>query len=90
MQSSQKNLLQFQLALRLKKKGRKIYYTLQFIDSLKFLSAPLDKFVENSKLGCDDTSENFPILKIYCPKRYSLLLRKGVYPYEYFTDYKKS
>ena len=64
----------------IEKKGRKIYYTLRFIDSLNFLSATLDKLVENSKLGCDDPSENFPILKKYCPKRYPLLLRKGVYP----------
>ena len=70
-------------------KGRGIYYTSRFTDSLKFLSAPLDKLVENSELGCNDPSENFPILKKYYPKKYSLLLRKGVYPYEYFTDFSK-
>ena len=45
---------------------RSIYYTLQFIDSLK-LSAPSDKLVENSKLVCDDPSENFSILKEILP-----------------------
>ena len=49
----------------------------------------MDKLVENCKLGCDDPSENFPILKKYSPNRYSLLLRKGVYSYEYFTDFSK-
>ena len=74
-----------------KKNGkiRNRYYTLRFIDSLKFLSAPLDKLVECSKSGCTNPSENFPILKKYFPNNYELLLRKGVYPYEYFTDYKK-
>ena len=63
-------------------KIRYSYYTLRFIDSLKFLSASLDRLVESSKSGCADKSENFPILKNYFPKRYSLLLRKGVYTYE--------
>ena len=69
-------------------KGRSIYYTIRFIDSLKFLSAPLDALVENSKLGCSNPSENFPILKYY-PKKYPLSLRKRVYPYEYFIDFSK-
>ena len=73
----------------LRYKGKSIYYILRFIDSLKFLSAPLDKLVENSKLGCNDPSENFPILKKCYSKKYLLLLRKGVYPYEYFTDFSK-
>ena len=50
------------------KDGRSIY-TLRFIDSLKFLSAPLDKLVENSKLGCNDPSENFPVLTKCYPKK---------------------
>ena len=76
---------------KVKKDGKIRYYynTLRFIDSLKFLSAPLDKLVESSKSGCTDPSENFPILKNYFPERYELLLRKGIYPYEYFTDCSK-
>ena len=76
---------------KLKKDGnmRYYYYTLRFIDSLKFLSAPLDKLVESSKSGCTDPSENFPILNNYFLKRYELLLRKGIYPYDYFTDCSK-
>ena len=76
---------------KIKKDGKvkNYYYPLKFIDSLKFLSALLDKLMESSKSGCDDPSENFPILKKYFPNNYELLLRKGVYPYEYFTDYTK-
>ena len=56
---------------KVKKDGniKNYYYTLRFIDSLKFLSAPLDKLVESSKSGCIDPSENFPILKNYFPER---------------------
>ena len=46
-------LIRIEVDAKRKKDGtwRNIYYTLRFIDSLKFLSAPLDKLVENSKLG---------------------------------------
>ena len=77
----------------IKKNGKvkNYYYTLIYtlIDSLKFLSAPLDKLVESSKSGCIDPSDNFPILKNHFPENYELLLRKGVYPYAYFTDHTK-
>ena len=81
--------IKFKVDYKIKKDGnvKYFYYTLRFIDSLKFLSASLDGLVENSKLGCSDPSENFQILKKYCPNRYPLLLRIGVYPYEYFTDF---
>ena len=83
-------LIRIEVDVKCNKNGdcRSIYYTLRFIDSLKFLSAPLDKLVENSKLGCNDPSENFTILKKYCPKKYPLLLGKGIYPYEYFRFFK--
>ena len=63
-----------------------LYYTIKFIDSFKFLSGSLDKLVESGKEGCEDPSENFPTIKKYFPENCGLLLRKGVYPYEYFTD----
>ena len=83
--------IKIEVDTKLKKDGAwgSIYYALRFIDSLKSLPAPLDKLIENSKLGCNDPSENFPILKKYYPKKYPLLLRKGVYPFEHFTDFSK-
>ena len=65
------------------------YYTIKFIDSFKFLSGSLDRLVESGKEGCEDSSENFPTLRKYFPENYELLLRKGIYPYEYFTDSSK-
>ena len=53
---------------------------LDFIDSLQFMNASLDKLVSNlSKDGAD----KFSTLKKHIDDKISLLLRKGVYPYDY-------
>ena len=56
---------------------------LVFKDSYLFLSASLDKLISSST--------KFPILKRFFPDKrdYSLLLRKGVYPYEYMSGWEK-
>ena len=48
-----------------------------FKDSFKFLTASLDKLV--TTMNKDD----FKILKSQFPDKYELLIRKGVYPYDY-------
>ena len=54
---------------------------LRFIDSLKFMASSLDKLVENlDKNCCVNTG------KSYKGKHLSLLMRKGVYPYEYASS----
>ena len=50
---------------------------LRFIDSLKFVSSSLDKLVENLDKNCCVNTGTF-----YKGKQLSLLMRKGVYPYE--------
>ena len=56
--------------------------SLRFIDSLQFMNSSLDKLVENLKVSGEDKFklfyEDFP-----CKTEASLLLRKGVFPYEY-------
>ena len=54
---------------------------LRFIDSAQFLSASLDKLVLNTN------AESFKITAQYYrdAEKRKLLLRKGVYPYEYIT-----
>ena len=62
------------------------YGCVRFIDSYRFLSEKLEKFVKN--LGGDD----FKILKKEFPDKYQHLNKKLAYPYEYFNsidDYKK-
>ena len=57
---------------------------LRFIDSFKFMPSSLDKLVENlDKNCCVNTS------KFYKGKQLSLLMRKGVYPYEYASSCKR-
>ena len=60
---------------------------LTFIDSLQFLNASLEKLVSNlAKQGVG----NFRILNRYIDdERVPLLLRKGIYPYEYFDSFSK-
>lgn len=61
---------------------------LTFIDSLQFLNASLEKLVSNlAKEGV----EKFTVLKRYIEEeeKIPLLLRKGVYPYEYFDSFAK-
>ena len=58
---------------------------LRFIDSFKFMSSSLDSLVNNLArggnefFGFEECSEN----------QYKLLIQKGIYPYEYMTDWDK-
>ena len=54
---------------------------LRFIDSFKFMPSSLDKLVENLDKNCCVNTGKF-----YKGKQLSLLMRKGVYPYEYASS----
>ncbi|XP_028415651.1 uncharacterized protein LOC114544475 [Dendronephthya gigantea] len=54
---------------------------MDYIDSLQFMNASLEKLVSNL---AKDGVEKFPVLKKYIDSdKISLLLRKGIYPYDY-------
>ena len=57
---------------------------LRFIDSLRFMASSLDKLSSNLKI---DQFVN--LKKYYSGNQLSLLLRKGVYPYDYIDCMKK-
>ena len=59
----------------------------QFLDSLQFMAASLETLVNNLKAGTSG-AEKFPILRQCYPdeRDQQLLLRKGVFPYEYLTS----
>ena len=58
-----------------------------FIDSLQFMNASLEKLVSNLAKEGDG---KFRVLKKYTPvEKVPLLLRKGVYPYEYVDSFQK-
>ena len=54
---------------------------LRFIDSYKFMPSSLDQLVENLDKNCCVNTGKF-----YKGKQLSLLMRKGVYPYEYASS----
>ena len=57
---------------------------LRFIDSLRFMASSLDKLSSNLKI---DQFVN--LKKYYSSNQLSLLLKKGVYPYDYVDCLKK-
>ena len=58
---------------------------LRFIDSFKFMSSSLDSLVNNLARG----GEQFFGFEDYNENQYKLLIKKGIYPYEYITDWNK-
>ena len=61
------------------------YRKLRFIDSFKFMNSGLAKLVEN----LDKETKVKITNKFYNGKSLDLLLRKGVYPYDYMSGYDK-
>ena len=68
------------------KEGRKVNVKreLRFIDSLRFMASSLNKLSSNLKI---DQFVN--LMKYYSGNQLSLLLRKGVYPYDYVDSMEK-
>ena len=68
------------------KKGetKPLHHKIRFIDSCKFMAASLDKLVNN--LPKDDFNN---LKRYYVGDEFSLLTRKGVYPYEYMDSLEK-
>ena len=59
---------------------------LRFIGSFKFMSSSLDSLVNN--LACGG-NYHFLGFEEYNENQYKLLTKKGIYPYEYITDWDK-
>ena len=78
------------------KKAKTITYRLRFIDSCRFMHDSLSNLVDNLS-GNDKTSHAALIEKFHntsqlCNNdlnKFDLLLRKGVYPYEYMDSWKR-
>ena len=58
---------------------------LRFIDSFKFMSSSLDSLINNLAKG----GEQFFGFEEYNENQYKLLIKKGIYPYEYMNDWDK-
>ena len=68
------------------KEGKKVNVKrdLRFIDSLRFMSSSLDKLSSNLEID-----QIMNLNKYYSGNHLSLLLRKGIYPYDYVDCMKK-
>ena len=79
------------------KKKRPETYRLKFIDSYRFIASRLENLVNNlvephKKLSIDILKQIFPNTYRLCYNnidKSKLLLRKGVYPYEYMDSWEK-
>ena len=58
---------------------------LRFIDSFKFMNSSLDSLVNDLACG----GSEFFGFEEYRENQYKLLIKKGIYPYEYMTDWDK-
>ena len=58
---------------------------LRFIDSIKFMSSSLDSLVNNLAKG----GNQFFGFETYNDRQRELLIRKGIYPYEYMDSWDK-
>ena len=58
---------------------------LRFIDSFRFMSSSLDSLINNLARG----NNKFFGFEDYNEFQYKLLIRKGIYPYEYMDDWDK-
>ena len=58
---------------------------LRFIDSFKFMATSLDKLVTNLASSCDNKKFK-DTRKFFTSNQFELMLRKGVYPYEYMDS----
>ena len=66
-----------------KEKSKEI--ELRFIDSFKFMSSSLDSLINNLARG----GSQFFGFEEYSENQYKLFIKKGIYPYEYMTDWDK-
>ena len=63
------------------KKGKKKFHQMRFLDSFKFMPSSISNLVKNLK------DKDFKIVKKTLPEdKLDLLMRKGVYPYDYMDS----
>ena len=79
--------IKVKVGMRIDKNGSEVPIDMDliFIDSFRFMSSSLDSLVNNLSRG----GHKFRGFMGYTQKQRSLLVRKGVYPYEYMDSWSK-
>ena len=65
-------------------KLKPLHHQIRFIDSFKFMTTSLEKFVNNLSKDAFSNVKGY-----YAGDKLDLLTRKGIYPYEYVDSSKK-
>ena len=77
--------------------NKELELEIKFVDHLRSMLASISRLLDdlseiNKKISLTELSEKFPITYKFCNKdlnKCPLLLRKGVYPYEYMDSWDK-
>ena len=67
-------------------------FEIRFLDSLAFMNSSLDKLAKNLTNGCKSTVELRKVFKNVSDEykndiQFNEMLKKGIYPYDYITNY---
>jgi hypothetical protein len=67
-------------------------FEIKFIDSLAFMADSLENLAKNLKSNCKTIDEQREVFKntskhFTNDKKFSMMIEKGVYPYDYITSY---
>jgi hypothetical protein len=70
-----------------------IYYEMRYLDTIAFMSSSLEGLADNLKKDCKNVIEMRNVFKSLSQQfpndeQFLLMCEKGIYPYEYITDYK--
>jgi hypothetical protein len=71
---------------------KSIYFEIRFLDTLAFLPSSIEKLTENLKSGSSDIVQLRKVFKntskhFKNDEEFILMTEKGIYPYEYITNY---
>ena len=71
---------------------KSLHYEMRFVDTFAFMATSLEALVQNLKKGCNDVNELRNVFKSLSShfqndEQFLLLCEKGIYPYEYITNF---
>lgn len=76
-----------------KNEQNSLHYEIRFLDTIAFMASSLESLADNLKRDCKNSNEMRNVFKSLSKQypnddQFLLMCEKGIYPYEYITDYK--